>query len=246
MDYLIFAISLIASFIFAMGGVGTASVMVPILVSLGVPLNIAKPTGLFNNTISMISASISNIKNGRLDYKIGIPLIVFSFLFAVVGAYASQFIPTMVILILFVLFLVFSGLMFIFFKRDEYEEIDRKNIPYLKLSIIGSVAGLMSGLLGIGGGGVISPAMLMLGFNPKKTTVITAFVIPFSSFSAFVTYWLLGNIDWKLILIVTSAGIIGATLGTSFMHKRLDPNSVRRLLAVILLAMAVNLIYKIV
>ena len=244
MDILIFIISLVASFVFSLGGVGAAIILIPILVSLGIPVNIAKPVGLFYNTVSLTGASINNIKNKRLDFKIGIPIIISSFVFAIEGAYLSKFISNKVILLLFIGFLLFSGFMFLFYKKNDKEKY-RNDRPYLKLSLVGGFAGLLSGLLGIGGGGIISPLMLMLGFNPKKITAITAFVVPFSSFSGFLTYWAMGNIDWKIIAIASTGGIIGATLGTIFMQKKLNAGTVKKILAIILLLMAVKLILKI-
>ena len=101
-------------------------------------------------------------------------------------------------------------------------------------------------MLGIGGGGIISPLMLIIGFNPKKITAITAFVVPFSSFSGFLTYWALGDINWHILIIASVAGIAGATLGTMFMQKKLNPNTVKKILAIILLIMAVKLIFKVI
>ena len=244
MDYLIGGISFVAAFIFSLGGVGAAIILIPILVSLGIPINVAKPVGLFYNTVSLAGASVNNIKNKRLDFKIGIPIIIFSFLFAILGAYLSKFIPNKIILILFIGFLLFSGLMFLFYKKKGKETF-REDRPYAALSAIGAFAGLLSGLLGIGGGNIISPLMLMLGFNPKKIAAITAFVVPFSSFSGFLTYWAMGSVDWKLIAIASVAGIAGATLGTIFMQKKLNAGTVKKILAIILLIMAVKLIFKI-
>ncbi len=245
MDYLIFGISFFAAFIFSLGGIGAAIVLIPILVWFGIPINTAKPVGLFYNTVSLTGASIHNIKHKLLDFKVGIPIIVFSFLFAILGAWLTKFIPSKVILILFIAFLIFSGLMFLFFKKKQELEY-REDTPWFSLSVIGAVAGILSGLLGIGGGGIISPLMLMLGFHPKKITTITAFVVPFSSFSGFLTYWIMGNADWKLILIASVAGIMGASLGTWFMQKNLQPQTVKKILAIILILMAIKLIFKVI
>jgi uncharacterized membrane protein YfcA len=242
---LLAGISFIAAFIFALGGVGAAIIMIPILVSFGIPIDIAKPVGLFYNTISLTGASISNIRQKKLDFRIGIPIIIFSFLFASVGAYLSKFVSKEFVLWLFIAFLVFSGGMFLFFKGKKSDTY-REDRPYLALSGIGAFAGLLSGLLGIGGGGIISPLMLMLGFNPKKTAAITAFVVPFSSFSGFLTYWAIGKVDWNLLLWVSIAGFFGATLGTIVMQKKLNPKTVKKILALILLAMAVKMILKVI
>ena len=242
---IIVVLSFIAAFVFSLGGVGAAIILIPILVSFGIPITVAKPVGLFYNTVSLSGASISNIKNKRLDFKIGIPIIIASFLFAAVGAYLSKFVSKTLILWLFIAFLIFSGFMFLLFKGRK-EEFYRQDRPYGALSAIGMFAGLLSGLLGIGGGGIISPLMLMLGFNPKKTAVITAFVVPFSSFSGFITYWSMGKVNWNLLIWVSLAGVAGATLGTMFMHKNLNHKTVKKLLAVILLAMAVKMILKVI
>lgn len=242
MDYLLGGISFVAAFIFSLGGVGAAIILIPILVSFGIPIGTAKPVGLFYNTVSLTGASISNIKNRRLDFKVGIPIIISSFLFAIVGAWMSQFISKHIILALFIGFLLFSGLMFLFHKPKK-QETYREDTPMLALTLIGAFAGLLSGMLGIGGGGIISPLMLMIGFNPKKITAITAFVVPFSSFSGFLTYWSMGSIDWKLTAIASVAGVAGATLGTMFMQKNLNPKTVKKILAFILLLMAIKLAF---
>jgi len=186
-DYLIFGISLVAAFIFSLGGVGAAIILVPIMSSLGIPMNVAKPVGLFYNTVSLTVAIIKKKKKTRLDFKVGIPIIISSFLFAILGAYISRFFSTKFIIILFVLFLLYASYMFLFHKKKKTETY-RDDVPYVKLTLIGSFAGLLSGMLGIGGGNIISPLMLMIGFNPKKIAAITAFVVPFSSFSAFLTF----------------------------------------------------------
>ncbi len=54
----------------------------------------------------------------------------------------------------------------------------------------------------------------------------------------------MGNINWKLLIITSVAGVIGATLGTMFMQKKLNAQSVKKILAVILLLMAAKLIWN--
>ncbi len=240
MEYYLAAISFVAAFLFSLGGIGAAIILIPIMHSFGIPLTVAKPVGLFYNTISLTGASINNIRNKRLDFKLGIPIIIFSFLSAIVGAYVSKYIASQVILLMFIAFLIFSGFMFLFFKNKK-ETNFREDIPYFSFSLIGAVAGLLSGMLGIGGGGIISPLMLMMGFNPKKIATITAFVVPFSSLSGFLTYWTIGSVDWKLLALTSLAGVAGATIGTIFMQKRLNPKVVRKILAIILLIMAVKM-----
>jgi len=237
-------LAFVLSFIFALGGIGAAVALVPILYWIGFPFNEAKPTGLFMNTISLIGASIDNIRHGRLDFRLGIPIMISSIALAPVGAYATKLIPQRVVLIVFTLFLIFAGLMMLFFRAAKYGDQGRKDRPIVPMLAIGGVAGFLSGLLGIGGGGLISPLMILLGFNPKKVAAITAFVVPFSSLTGFIAYWAMGHFNPALVLPVGVAAYLGGWLGTRFMHLRLSPSTVKKILGVLVLLIAVKMIFK--
>ncbi len=229
------------SFIFALGGVGSAVALVPILHWYGLPLLVAKSTGLLVNTVSMTGASINNIRAKRLDFRLGIPIIISSFLLAPLGAWSSTYISRSVVLAIFTLFLLFSGLMLIFFRAGKYEHQFREDRPIIAPALIGAAAGYLSGLLGIGGGGLIAPLMIMLGFNPKKVAVITAFVVPFSSLSGLVTYLAMGHTDLLLMIPAAIAAYIGGSLGTKVMHARFKPGTVKKFLGGLLLILALKM-----
>ncbi len=231
------------SFLFALGGVGSAIALVPVLHWYGIPLGTAKPTGLFVNTLSMAGASYSNIRNRRLDFRMGIPIIISSSLLAPLGAWSTTFISRTVVLVVFILFLFFCGIMMIFFKGSRYAGQFRQDRPIVLPALIGGVAGYLSGLLGVGGGSLISPLMILLGFNPKKVAAITAFVVPFSSLIAFVSYAIMGTADWSLLVPAALAAWAGGYAGTHFMHLKMQAATVKRLLGVLLLLLAVKMIF---
>ena len=132
---LIFAIviSFILSFIFALGGVGSAIALVPVLSSFTpLPLNTIKPIALLSNTLSMTGATVNNLKNRRVDWQAGLPLIISSMIMATLGAYLSQFINKKVLILLFVLFLLFSASMMLFYQKREIDS-DR---PFDKFYLI--------------------------------------------------------------------------------------------------------------
>jgi len=230
------------SFLFALGGIGSAIALIPVLHWYGIPLGTAKPTGLFVNTISMAGASYSNIRNKRLDFRLGIPLIISSSLLAPLGAWSTLFISRTVVLIILICFLIFSSMMMFFFKGSKYADQYREDRPLFLPSLIGASAGFLSGLLGVGGGGLISPMMILLGFNPKKVAAITAFVVPFSSLIGFISYSIMGTANWSLLLPAALAAWIGGYAGTNFMHLKLKPITVKRFLACLLLLLAVKMI----
>ncbi|PLX48177.1 MAG: sulfite exporter TauE/SafE family protein [Desulfobulbaceae bacterium] len=230
------------SLLFALGGIGSALALVPVLHWYGLPLNMAKPIGLFVNTLSMTGASVSNIRHKRLDFRMGIPIIIASSILAPVGAWASTLIPTHIVLLVFIGFLLFSSLMMLFFKAGKYKDQYRDDRPVLAPAMIGAAAGFLSGLLGVGGGGLISPLMIMLGFNPKKVAAITAFAVPFSSIIGFVAYAMMGTVDWAILLPAALAAYAGGALGTHIMHNRMPPALVKKFLGIILLGLAGKLI----
>jgi uncharacterized membrane protein YfcA len=244
MDELTFLITLFSfglSFLFALGGVGAAVALVPVLTWIGVPLEAARPTGLFVNTISMTGASYSNIKEKRLDFKIGLPIIIASALTAPLGAFAGTIIPKKTVLIAFVIFLIFSGTMLLFFKGSKFAGQYKDDRPLAAPVLIGAMAGFLSGLLGVGGGGLISPLMIMIGFNPKKIAAVTAFAVPFSSLLGFITYAAMGTIDFKILLFAGIAAYAGGYTGTIFMQKKMKPEAVKKFLGFFLILIAVKL-----
>lgn len=229
------------SFIFALGGVGAAVALVPVLHWYGLPLSVAKTTGLLTNTLSMTGASIDNIRAKRLDYRLGLPIIISSFLLAPVGAWSSHFIPKTVVLAIFTLFLLFSGLILVFFRASKFEKQFRNDRPILAPAVIGAVAGYISGLLGVGGGGLIAPLMILLGFNPKKVATITAFVVPFSSLSGLMTYLVMGQTNYLLLIPAAIAAYLGGSFGTKVMQTQLKPGTVKKFLGGLLLIMALKM-----
>ncbi len=234
------------SFIFALGGVGSAVVLIPTLSWLGVPFNIARPTGLFVNCLSMLGATYSNFKEKRLDIRLGIPIILSSIILAPVGAWVGHQVPTRFLFLAFIGFLFFSGSMMLFFKGSKYADQYREDRPVAGPLLVGILAGFISGLLGVGGGGVISPLMILQGFNPKKVATVTAFSVPFSSFSAFVAYAAMGSISLKILVFAGLAAWAGGYLGTKLMQKKMHPQTVKRLLGGVLLLLGVRLFWSII
>jgi hypothetical protein len=234
------------SFIFALGGVGSAVILIPALSWLGVPFNLARPTGLFVNCVSMLGATWSNFRGKTLDVKLGLPIIVSSIMMAPVGAWAGHFLPTRTLLFVFIGFLFFSGFMMIFFKGSKYAGQYREDRPVAGPLSVGVLAGFLSGLLGVGGGGIIFPLMLVQGFNPKKVAMVTAFSVPFSSFSAFVTYAAMGSVSVKILVFAGLAAWTGGYLGTRVMQTKMKPQSVKRLLGGVLILIGIKFLWSIV
>lgn len=91
----------------------------------------------------------------------------------------------------------------------------------LILGIIGIAAGLLSGLVGVGGGVVIVPALVfVLGLTQHQAQGTSLFVLSLPVLLlAVYNYWSSGNVNWRYGLLIASTFIIGAFLGSKLSLK---------------------------
>jgi uncharacterized membrane protein YfcA len=88
--------------------------------------------------------------------------------------------------------------------------------------------------------------MVVQGFNPKKVAMVTAFSVPFSSFSAFITYAAMGSVAVKILFFAGLAAWAGGYLGTRVMQKQMTPQSVKRLLGGVLILIGIKFLWSVV
>jgi len=235
-----FGLTLVFSTIFAMGGVGSAIALVPLFNMFGMPLNLAKAIGLFINSSSTITASIMNFFRGVLDFRFALPLVISILVATPIGAWLSQYVPKTIVEWLLTIFVIIAAFLLIYTKREAKFNYTKTWILY----VIGGSVGLLSGLIGVGGGSLILPLLILLGYDAKKAAYTVSFVIPFSTLAGFFTYLSFVHMDWILLGVVTVAAIIGGYLGDFIMHYKLTPAQVKKLIAVILILLAIKMLIK--
>ena len=235
----IFFIVLALSTFFALGGVGSAVALVPVLHMLGIDFNLSKAVGLFVNTSTTITATIMNLKRKVLDIKFALPLALSLVITAPIGAYLSKYIPQIYVKYLFIAFLLFAGSMLLFGKKEAKFKYTKTWV----MVVLGAIVGVISGLLGIGGGSLLMPLLILLGFDAKKLAVAMSFVIPFSTFSAFLTYMSIVKIDWTLLGVATVAAILGGYIGNYIMHFHLNQKQIKKIIGVMLYIIAIKMLW---
>lgn len=92
---------------------------------------------------------------------------------------------------------------------------------------------------------MISPLMILQGFNPKKVATVTAFAVPFSSLTAFIAYAAMGSVSVRLLIFAGLAAWGGGYLGTKVMQRNLRPATVKKFLGGVLLLLALKLISQV-
>jgi uncharacterized membrane protein YfcA len=126
--------------------------------------------------------------------------------------------------------------------QQEAEDSRSKQIIYGVF--VGAFAGFMAGLLGVGGGNFILPMLVYLGFNPKKASATTAFIVIFSSFSGFLSHTTMGHINIALFSFTALGSVLGALLGAWLMTEKLKPAHVKIIIGTVLLGIAVKMIWN--
>jgi uncharacterized membrane protein YfcA len=128
-------------------------------------------------------------------------------------------------------------------KRQDKTEQGQKN--YIKIAIQGLFVGMITGLVGAGGGFLIIPALLLLCHLPMKKAVGTALlIIAVNSLLGFSVDFYSGvKIDWTLLLSVTSLAIGGIFIG-NMLSKKIDGNQLKKGFGWFVLSMGVYIILE--
>jgi hypothetical protein len=114
----------------------------------------------------------------------------------------------------------------------------------LKLMAIGTLAGLFSGLFGVGGGTVVVPLLILwLGYKERSATATSlAAIILIAAFGAAVQ-GLYGNVNVLDAVLIGVPAVGGVVIGT-WLQQRLQTRSISLLFAAVLVASAIELIVR--
>ena len=231
--------------VLTVAGVGAAFIIIPTFYWLGVPLTEAMAIALLLNAISMSFASANYIRYKLVNFKTAIPIIILAVFFSPLGAYSTRYFSKNALILIFVLFLAFAGSMMLFYSPKNKSEVSSSKDRELKAGIgLGIGAGYLGGLLGVGGGNFIVPALVWLGFDPKNASATTAFIVVFASLSGFFGHAALGNINWNLLLLSAIGSIAGALMGSWLMHKKLEARQVKKIIGIVLYAIAAKMLWS--
>ncbi|MEI8356549.1 MAG: sulfite exporter TauE/SafE family protein [Deltaproteobacteria bacterium] len=112
--------------------------------------------------------------------------------------------------------------------------------------VTGLGGGLLGGLLGIGGGMVLMPVMqFVLGYPPQVAVGTTMLAVVFTAASGTWQHWKLGNVDWKMVIWIAPAGVLGVLAGSALFHFiKSDTGLVNLILGIILLLASCQMVYE--
>ncbi|MGQ9660573.1 MAG: sulfite exporter TauE/SafE family protein [Thermochromatium sp.] len=224
--------------LFSMAGVGAALILIPVFLAFGIELHTAMATAMLLNAVGMSVASITFMRKGLVEWRLVAPMLVLAVGLSPVGVWVAHDLDRSLLLWLFVGFLVFAAAMMLSY-HPKLRETRASLAAALTLGLpVGGLAGFIGGLLGVGGGNIIVPALVAAGLEPKRAAAGASFVVIFASISGFLAHVQVARIDPALLAVTVLATVGGAALGAWLATERLSAKQLKRAIALVLLAVA--------
>lgn len=257
---LVSVIFLAVSIFFSMLGQGGGAFYVPMLLAISVPFYVAAATSQVLIMVVSLSSMLVFAKAKTLDWKLVLLIEPPTNLGSFLGGYLSHYIPPYIAKLCFAGVLLI-GAYFMYKPVQEHAHLapgghwwnwrrtgvaEPYTINVLMLVPIMIVAGFVAGLLGVGGGLVKVPAVVLLGGVPMKIAIgSSSLMVGITALTGFVGHLLQGHFDLKLAAVLAAGVLIGSQIGPRLSVKT-DPAKLKKFFAMLLCAIALWLIYGVV
>lgn len=221
-------------------GHGGGSAYLAVMALFGLAPQMMKPTSLVLNILVSSIATWKYYRAGSFSWTIFTPIMLASIPFSFLGGFIT--IPSHIYKIIAGVILLYGAYRLLVLKKNEEKTI--KKMPLSIAILSGAIIGLLSGLIGVGGGIFLSPLLIFMGYASIKTTSgISAMFILVNSISGILGH-LTSNIGAlpSYIWIVGLAAIMGGTIGSHIGSRKVANITILRLLAVVLVIAGVKLI----
>ncbi len=252
----------ILGLIASMVGIGGGAFIVPILIILyGFEPANAIGTSLTCIIFTAAAATINYWRQKRIFFKTGLIMAVLTAPGAFLGAYITTILPPDELGSAFAVFIILIALRLIFeknpFKRGSTRDVspsrkalesDDAVLASRKTLVagvfLGFFGGIAAGLFGLGGGVLVVPIMtLAMGMPIHAATATSMFTMVFTTASGVTQHYVANHVNIEYALLLAVGTVVGAQLGAHWSRK-VSGNNLRRILAVVLVIVAVQMILK--
>ncbi len=225
-------------------GGGGSIITVPVLVYvLGVPAHRAIGMSLAVVGSTALVGTLLHHRRGAVAWRTASVFSVSGIASAYLGSKLTRLVAAPMLLLLFgLLMLVVATVML---TRKPPADDAPPHVPSLPREILAGLAvGFLTGFLGVGGGFLIVPALVLFGGLAMKDAIGTSlFVIAVNCAAGILGHLSEGDADWRLTLMVAGLAVTGALAGTALSH-RFHPRHLRRIFAWFVVAVALFLIAR--
>jgi uncharacterized membrane protein YfcA len=252
-----FVVGIAAGVLAAMTGGGGGLLFVPFLLMVGLPVSEAVATSNVGILITTAAGTLSNARAGEVPWTRVLALGIPAVLVAPLGSLIAMRMPAVLLLILLALLNVANAILAgrpvggptpaDVDAESPAAAVAPRSDTVPRTIVTGGSGGLLAGLFGIGGGLVVVPLQVIWLSTPIKVAVrISLAVIVLSSAGAIMGHLVGGGgIDWNSGVALGLGGLVGAPLGARFL-RMVTPTAATRLLQVVLLVVAVQLVVKVI
>ena len=267
---IIFLVSIVAGFVGALFGLGGGVLIIPFLTLVeGVPVPLAVGASIVSVVATSSASAATYVQDHLTNLRLGMFLEIGTVAGAITGAFVSVFLPASALFILFGIILLYATIVMIRARGvdfpanvrpdktsrilalgSQYEDHSLNRVVKYEVTrtpltvFIGYFAGIVSGLLGVGGGIINVPTMNLVSKVPVKVASATSnFMIGVTAAASASVYLLRGDVHPLLAapLIIGVAG--GALLGTRVL-KVTPPTRVKVAFGILLAAISLLMILK--
>ncbi|HLL43416.1 MAG TPA: sulfite exporter TauE/SafE family protein [Segetibacter sp.] len=228
------------AFLYASVGHGGASGYLALMAIFSITPEVMKPTALLLNLFVSLTSFIQYYRGRHFEWKVFLPLAIASIPMSFIGGLVV--VDGTIYKKILGLLLLIPIVRFLFFKNPEINET--KNPDIILSVIIGGCIGLLSGLIGIGGGIILSPILLLLKWtDQKQTAAISALFIFVNSLAGLAGQLTKGihfstDMVWYVV-IAFAGGLCGAYFGA----LRFKQTILKNILATVLLLAVYKLLF---
>lgn len=225
-------------------GMSAAAVISPMLITfLNMDPYMAVGIALSSDVLASAVSAYTYKKNGNLDVKNGVIMMITVLIFTVVGSYISSLIPsqTMGSFSVFMTFLL--GIKFIvrpvMTTKESMEAIDSKK-RVRKSILCGMLVGFICGFIGAGGGMMMLLILTtVLGYELKTAVGTSVFIMTFTALTGAISHFSIGGSpDYVVMALCILFTFIWARIAAKFANKA-TPKTLNRLTGVVLVVLGV-------
>jgi len=246
------ALALLVGLVLGLLGGGGSVLTVPILIyALHVPVKPAIAMSLCVVGLVALIGFLTHLRQRTVAPRVALVFGPFAVVAAFAGARIAKHIPATVQLVLFAVVGLAGSVLMLRggIKRPSWTEAapfefvhDSRTDTLLVLQ--GLAVGLLTGIIGIGGGFLIVPALVLIAKLPMRLAIGTSLlVITMNALSGFAGYLGHTPIDWPLVAWFTSIAALGSILGT-LMSKRVPQQRLRHVFGYLLIVVSIYVLYR--
>ncbi len=238
---LFYGLLFLVAFLYSSVGHGGASGYLALMALFSIAPDVMKPTALTLNLFVSLTSFIQFYRGKHFDWKIFLPFAIASVPMAFVGGMITVD-PFTYKKILGILLLI-PIIRFLFFRNISVKDLRQSNIGLSFL--IGGSIGLLSGMIGIGGGIILSPVILLLKWaDMKRAAGISALFIFVNSISGLAGQFTKGIHFSPDMYAYVAVAFAGGICGSYFGSMKFNQTLLKYLLAVVLMLAVYKLLFS--